>query len=92
MNIPPCLMRLYIVNSRKRLKLWLPLFLLWLPILLLALVLLPLIAIAFIVALCSGRGRIAWNGTTGLYSLFCSLRGLKLDIEHKNERFLISMH
>ncbi len=91
MTVPPCIMKLYITDSRHNLRLWLPLFLLWLLAAMIALVLLPLLLIAAATALCSRRIRQVLAGVAVVYKCMCSLRGLKLDLKQKNEKIEIAV-
>ena len=92
MKLPPALMKLHILNRSRRIRLWLPLFLVWLLLALIALLLIPFILAGVVIALCSERGREWLRGGSALYCCVCSLRGLKLDIEQKNEKIEIAMH
>jgi hypothetical protein len=47
MSLPPCIMRLKVINDQHHINLWLPLFLAWIIVGALALVLSPLMALAF---------------------------------------------
>jgi len=81
MKRPPMLMRVKIKGEDGKFGLWLPLFLL-LPLALVALLILsPLILIAVLVLWPSGWGKRALLFLWTSFEVFCSMRGLKVDIQ-----------
>ena len=91
MNRPPMWMRLRIHNEDKNFGLWLPLFLL-IPVVIVALIILsPLILIATIVLWPMGWGKPALMIIPVAWSLYCSVRGLRVDVQGRNEMLYISV-
>ena len=77
---PPSLLRVRIQNGRRRFGLWLPLILLWPPIVLIALALFPIVLVLAAVLWRKGRGRTLLLSGPLLFRLFCSLRGLQVEV------------
>jgi hypothetical protein len=78
MNRPPMLMHLRFYNRDRKFGLWLPLFLL-IPVALVVLIILsPLILIAILVMKAATES-------------LCSLRGLEVDVQNRNESIYISV-
>ena len=91
MNRPPLLMHVKFQNEDRKFGLWLPLFLL-IPLALVVLIILsPLILIAVIILWPSGWGKLALLALWAAFVSFCSLRGLKVDIQGPKERVYISV-
>ena len=91
MNRPPVWMRLRIHNEDTKFGLWLPLFLL-IPVVVVALIILsPLILIATIVLWPMGWGRPALMIIPVAWGLYCSIRGLRVDVQGRNEMVYISV-
>jgi hypothetical protein len=94
MNWPPMLMHVKVKNQKSDFGLWLPLFLL-LPLALVVLIILsPLILIAVLILCAFGQGRWVWWGLRCLKAAIVSswaLRGLKVDIQNRNEYVFISI-
>ena len=89
MNFPPWLMRLNI-SGRRRCSLWLPLFLLWPLAAALAIVLAPLVLLAALILWHLVWGKLILLSGPMLFDVFCSLRGLEVDINRGNRVFLIA--
>jgi hypothetical protein len=85
MNIPPCLMRLKIINPEHHINLWLPLFLAWLILGALALALSPLVAVLVIILWPLGYGEFLLLLGPFIYNCVCALRGLSIDVKNKRE-------
>ena len=91
MNWPPMLMHIKIQNEDRRFGLWLPLFLL-LPLALVVLIILsPLILIAVFVLWPSGWGLWALKVLWAAIVSFCSMRGLKVDVQNGNQYVYVSV-
>ena len=91
MKRPPTLMHVKIKGEERRFGLWLPLFLL-LPLALVILIILsPLILIAVLVLWPSGWGKRALLLLKAAFEVFCSMRGLKVDIQSRNQCVYISV-
>ena len=91
MKRPPLWMHVKIQGEDRRFGLWLPLFLL-LPLALVVLILLsPLILIAVLILWPSGRGKWALLVLRAAFGIFCSLRGLRVDIQSRHQSVYISV-
>jgi hypothetical protein len=91
MNRPPTLIQIKIRGERGGFRLWLPLFLL-LPLALVVLIILsPFILIAILILWPSGWGKWALAVLRVAYNIFCSLRGLRVDIQSRRETVYISV-
>lgn len=87
---PPSLLRVRIRSRNKRFTLWLPLFLVWpLGFALLA-ILSPFLLVLAILLWPFGWARPLLLAGPLLFRLFCSLRGLEVNVEKSSERVLIS--
>lgn len=91
MNRPPVLMHMRFHNEDRKFGLWLPLFLL-MPLALVVLIILsPLILIAILVLWPSGWGKSALMIIPVAWRLFCSMRGLQVDVQSRRECVYISV-
>jgi hypothetical protein len=89
MKIPPCLMRLKIINDEQHINLWLPLFLAWIILGALALVLSPLVALLVILFWPLGFGEFLLLLGPYIYNCVCEMRGLSIDVKNKSGIVLI---
>ncbi|MFQ5808629.1 MAG: hypothetical protein ACE5JM_03330 [Armatimonadota bacterium] len=89
---PPSVMRLRVVDEgRRKIRIWLPLFLFWPILLLLAIALLPIVLlIALICGGPRGVGR-ALLGAWYLYAAVCHLRGLNIEVSGEGDEVLVSV-
>jgi hypothetical protein len=91
MSRPPMLMHVRFYNRDRKFGIWLPLFLL-MPLALVVLIILsPLIIIAILVLWPSGWGKLALLVLKAAWRLFCSMRGLQVDVQSRNEYVYISV-
>ena len=91
MKRPPMLMHMRIQGEERGFGLWLPLFLL-LPLALVVLIILsPLILIAVLVLWPSGWGKSALLVLRAAFEAFCSMRGLKVDVQSGHQCIYISI-
>jgi len=91
MKPPPMLMHLRIQGEKRGFGLWLPLFLL-LPLVLVVLVILsPLILIATLVLWPSGWGKRSLIVLGVAFEVFCSMRGLKVEVQNSRQCLYISV-
>ena len=91
MKRPPMLMHLRIRGEEKGFGLWLPLFLL-LPLALVVFIILsPLILIAVLVLWPSGWGKRALLILRAAFEVFCSMRGLRVDVRSGHQCVYISV-
>jgi hypothetical protein len=88
---PPILMHMRIQGERRGIGLWLPLFLL-LPLALVVFIILsPLILVATIVLWPSGWGKRALLTLRASVDIFCSMRGLSIDVHSGRQSVSISV-
>ena len=91
MKRPPMLMHLRIQRDERCFGLWLPLFLL-LPLALVVFIILsPLILIAVLVLWPSGWGKRALLLLRVAFEVFCSMRGLRVNIQSSHKNVYISV-
>ena len=91
MRRPPMLMHVKVRGEERGFGLWLPLFLL-LPLALVVFIILsPLILIAVLVLWPSGWGKRALLVLKGTFEVFCSMRGLRVDVQSNNQCVYISV-
>lgn len=91
MNWPPTLMHIKIRNKNTKFGLWLPLFLLLPLVLVVLLILSPFILIGVVVLWHTGWGKVALFSLHAAFVAFWSLRGLKVDVQGRNECVHISI-
>jgi hypothetical protein len=91
MKRPPVWMRLRIHNEDTRFGLWLPLFLLIPVIIVVFIILSPLILIATLILWPMGWGKPALMIIPVAWSLYCSIRGLRVDVQGRRETVYISV-
>ncbi|MFA5374723.1 MAG: hypothetical protein WC455_03080 [Dehalococcoidia bacterium] len=91
MNRPPAWIKIKIQGERGGFRLWLPLFLLLPLALVVTIILSPLILIAVLILWPSGWGKWALSVLRAAYNVFCSMRGLKVDIQSRRETVYISI-
>ena len=87
---PPSLLRVRIRSRDKRFTLWLPLFLVWPPGFVLLAILSPLVLVLAALLWPLGWARPLLLAGPFLFRLFCSLRGLEVNVEKSSEQVLIS--
>jgi hypothetical protein len=91
MNRPPVWMHLRFKNEGRKFGLWLPLFLL-IPLALVALIILsPLILITILVLWALGWGKPAVMFVPAVWRIFCSMRGLQVDVQNRHQCVYISV-
>ncbi len=90
MNRPPLIMRLRILNDKKSLRLWLPIFLLYPFLLVLALALEILALIAWLLLWPFGWGKTLLFTIPYLFRVICALRELEVDVQNRQETFFVS--
>jgi hypothetical protein len=85
------LMHMRVRGHGRGFGLWLPLFLM-LPLALVALIMLsPLILVTTVILWPSGWGKRAWLGLRASVELFCSMRGLSIDVQSGRQSLSISV-
>ena len=82
MTWPPVALRVRVIeNGRRKVRLWLPLFVLW-PLLLLLAGSGPLVAfVGSLLGWRTGRTRAALPAARQLFVIFCHLGGLEVDVQ-----------
>jgi hypothetical protein len=89
---PPMVMRVKVHNEETKFGLWLPLFLL-IPVVLVVLIILsPLILIAALVLWPMGWGKLALLSIPYAWNIYCSMRGLKVDVQGQKEIVYVSVY
>jgi hypothetical protein len=86
MSIPPCLLHVRVHNEEHNFGIWLPLFLAWLIVAVLLLALLPLFILLLIIAFPFGWSEFMLLLGPRLYNILCALRGLRVDVDKKDEK------
>ena len=87
---PPSLLRLRIRNGKRRFGLWLPLFLVWPPVVLFALALFPFLLVLAAILWRKGWGRPVLLAGPLFFGLFCSLRGLMIEVKSPSGQVYIA--
>ena len=90
MTFPPSVLRVRVEGGDQRVRLWLPLCVLWPPVLVVSLILSPLVIVAAAVMWPRGWGRTVLLGGPHAFRLFCSLRGLEVDVRGGSGHVLVS--
>ena len=90
MMVPPSVLRVRVQSPERRIRLWIPLFIIWPPLFLIALLLWPLVLVAAALLWRRGLGRPLLRGGPRLYALVCGLRGLEVRVEEPSEGVLVS--
>jgi hypothetical protein len=92
MMLPPAILRLRVVeNKRRKIALWLPIFLLWPPLFLLIVASLPLILVLALAFWWHTKARKVVKSIVPVFDAICSLRGLTVDVESEEEKVLIKI-
>jgi len=89
MTLPPSVLRIRVINDKKRFSIWLPLFLVWPLVLAVALVLSPLIIVLSVVLWHRGLGKTLLLSGPLFFALFSELRGLEIDVQNGPETVLV---
>ena len=89
MRLPPSIIRIRIVSPTRSFSLWLPLFLTWPLVGLAALLLAPFVVTAALILWPAGGGRRLLLAGPRLFELAMALRGLRIEVEEPDTRFLI---
>ena len=96
MNWPPYLMKVKVKNAHHNIGLWLPLFLVW-PVVLafllaIFLILLPFALLAMLFTWGLGWWRPVVLGLPAILRVFCSLRGLTVDVDSADGQVQVIFH
>ena len=89
MRLPPSVIRIRIASPVRSFGLWLPLFLIWPLVGFITLLLAPFVVTTALILWPSGRGRRLLLTGPRLLELAVALRGLKIEVEEPDQRFLI---
>jgi hypothetical protein len=94
MILPPSIVRIKIVEKgKKKLGLFLPIFILLWPLIICAFVFfLPFLIVLFCLSLFIDYFRKPINVFIGILGLICSLKGLRVEVDDDNEYFFISLN
>ena len=85
MIFPPSILQLSIRREEHRIGLWLPLVLIWPVFLVLALAIAPLVLVGAAVLWPIGWGRPLLLIGPAVFRIFCSLRGLELNLQDESQ-------
>ena len=91
MKRPPIWIHLKIQGEHKGFSLWLPLFLLLLVPLSVLIILSPLMLVAILILWPSGWGKWVLLVLRAAFGILCSLHGLRIDIQGRNQCVYISV-
>ena len=88
----PMMMKMLIhEQGKKSFKLFIPLILVWIVLFALLIILLPFLLLAAIIAWPSGYGRIILAVIPMLFSVICSMSGLKIQIQSKDKHVYLNV-
>ncbi len=91
--IPPYLMKIKVIeNGRKKVGLWLPVFLVWPLMLIFALILTPLLFMASLFLIWRRKFRALLKAIPRFYAVICAARGLDVEVESENENVYITIN
>lgn len=91
MRYPPVILQLRIPRRRGRsLSLWLPWFLIYIALGVVSLLLMPFLIVLSLVLLPTGKGGLPWLAVYRLWSLLCSLYGLRIEIRDGKSHILLN--
>jgi hypothetical protein len=91
MKRPPLIVHLRLPHKEGSLSLWIPIFLVYPLLLVIALLLAPFVLILSLLMWPSGRGETLLLAGPAVCRLWWNTRGLKVDIQQKTGRMLISV-
>jgi len=87
MMLPPAIMRIRVVeNGRKKIGLWLPVFLLWPVLILLAVVSIPLLLVLMLGFWWHHVARKVIRSIPAIFGIICSMRGFAVEVENKEKK------
>ncbi len=91
MIYPPLILRIRIMEAgRKKIGLWLPLFLMWPFMLVISILLLPLVLIVSLILWPSGKGKKIILAFPLIFNLICNMRGLRFDVKGSNDNVYVN--
>jgi len=92
MTRPPLVLRVRVVeDGRRKVRLWIPLFLLWPGVLLLLVALAPFAVVAALVLWRKGTGRRILLAAPLCVDALCAMRGLEVNVVDKDDRVYVSI-
>ena len=89
MMLPPSILRVRVLDDDSRVSLWIPLILVWPLVVVIYLLFLPCIIVAAILTWRRGWGRPILLGGPALFRVYCSLRGLEINVTETNQSVLV---
>ena len=91
-TLPPAILDITrVAHGKRKLRLWLPVFILWLPALAIALALTPVLAVLALLYPFAEPARRFFRALRVAGQMFRSLRGLALDIENPGKEVAIKI-
>ena len=90
MKLPPMLLHLQIPVGDGFIGLWLPWFLVYLLLLLLTVIAVPFLIVLAIILIPTGKWRPLVLGASYVWQLLFNMKGLKLDVQQRNSRLMLS--
>ena len=90
MMLPPSLLRLRFRDGKHRFGLWLPLFIVWPPVVIISLALLPFVLALSALLWPTGWGRPLLMAGPLVFGLFCSLRGLMIEVQSPSSQVYVA--
>ncbi len=91
MMLPPALVRVRVQGDERRMRLWLPVFLLWPLLAALAALAVPVCALVAALQRRRGLARLILLAVPLALYLLCSLRGLRVDVAGRDGRVFVSI-
>jgi len=89
---PPSVLRVKVKGESRNVGLWFPLFVIWPFLALAALALAPIVVTLAIVFWWTRWSKPMLHSIPYFYSVFCALRGLRVDVQQPNKHVHISIN
>jgi len=91
MICPPMILHLRIPSGRRYIGLWLPWFLVYLLLVPVVILLLPFLLVGTLALIPAGKAGLPFTALYYFWQLLANLRGLKVEIEDKRRKILLSL-
>ncbi len=89
---PPSVLQVKVKKESRNISLWFPLFVIWPFLALAALALAPIVVTLAVLFWWTGWGKPMLYSFPLFYSMFCALRGLRVDVQQPNQHVYISIN